>query len=250
MNMHPISDNELVLYFYRDGLDARRIAEIDDALFAAPELRRRYTALQRLLHEIDAAPVVEPDAEFSQRVWRRLAARIDAQAPRRAWRSRIAALVRVPSLRAAFAAAVLALAVLGGYEAGRLGAPDADERTRTAASRILDAYVAAHLRSTEGLLLTAANSDSAELRAADHDLASALVESNRLYAAAAARDGNTRLADFLRQLEPVLIELANRPRDAPVQSIEDLRGYLRETDLLFKVRATEARLGAAETHRT
>jgi len=33
-----ISDNELILYFYRDGLDARRIDEIDDALFAVPAL--------------------------------------------------------------------------------------------------------------------------------------------------------------------------------------------------------------------
>jgi hypothetical protein len=42
--MNTISDNDLILYFYRDGLDAGRIREIDDALFASPDLRARYTA--------------------------------------------------------------------------------------------------------------------------------------------------------------------------------------------------------------
>jgi len=102
---------------------------------------------------------------------------------------------------------------------------------------------------TEGLLLTASNSDSAELLAGNRELAQTLVESNRLYALAAARSGNARLADFLRQLEPVLLELANQPADASVQSIDGLRDYLRKTDLLFQVRATQARIDAADKHK-
>ncbi len=61
-------------------------------------------------------------------------------------------------------------------------------------------------------------------------------------AAAAARAGNTALADFLRQMEPVLIVLANPPRGGGIQVREGLREYVRESDLLFKVRAAEARL--------
>ena len=117
-------------------------------------------------------------------------------------------------------------------------------------ARVLDAYVADHLRSTEGLLLTAANTDSNELDAGNRELAAALVESNRLYALAAARAGNARLGDFLRQLEPVLLELANRPADAPIESREGLREYLRKTDLLFQVRATQARIDNAGKHKT
>jgi len=96
----------------------------------------------------------------------------------------------------------------------------------------------------------AANSDSADLRSGNADLAATLVDSNRLYAAAAARSGNTRLADFLRQLEPVLIELANQPADASVESVEGLRDYLRKTDLLFQVRATQARMEPQGKHKT
>jgi hypothetical protein len=118
------------------------------------------------------------------------------------------------------------------------------------AANVLDTYVAEHLRATEGLLLTAVNSDSTELHAGNRDLAATLVDSNRLYALAAARSGNTRLADFLRQLEPVLLELANQPADASIQSTDGLRDYLRKTDLLFQVRATQARIDAAGKHRT
>ncbi len=82
------------------------------------------------------------------------------------------------------------------------------------------------------------------------ELAQSLVESNRLYALAAARAGNARLADFLRQLEPVLLSLANQTGTATVQSSEDLRRFLDATDLLFQVRATEARLDRDGKRRT
>jgi hypothetical protein len=144
------------------------------------------------------------------------------------------------------ATCLLALAVGIGYYAGRSSAT----HESAMAARVLDAYVAEHLRATEGLLLTAANSDSNDLHASNSDVAATLVESNRLYAAAAARAGNTRLADFLRQLEPVLIDLANQPADASIQSRDGLRDYLRKTDLLFQVRATQARIDSAGKHKT
>ena len=255
--VEPISDNELILYFYRDGLQSQRVDQIDDALFASTELRLRYTQLQQLLHEVDAGPAIEPDAQFSQRIWQRLATRIATQAPSRrnwlaGWRERLRL---APAPRLAFAAScALALAVAMGYYAGRSSAPGADVAatanagSNAMAAHVLDAYVSNHLRATEGLLMTAANSDSAQLQTGNRDLAATLVASNRLYALAATRSGNTRLAEFLRQLEPVLLELANQSDDAPVQSLDGLRDYLRKTDLLFQVRATQARIDEAGRH--
>ena len=256
--MDTISDNDLILHFYRDGLDAGRIREIDDALFASPDLRARYTRLQQMLHAVDAEPAPEPDAQFSDRLWQRLDARIAASAsPVRlqGWRARLFDLLHSLLVqRAAFAGAcVLLLAIGVGFYAGRSTAPEPDEiaqtRANAMATRILDAYVAEHLRATEGLLLTAVNSDDAGL-VGNRDLAASLVDSNRLYAQAATRSGNTRLADFLRQLEPVLLELANQSPDTSVQSIDGLRDYLKKTDLLFQVRATQARIDAAGKHST
>ena len=254
--MNPIRDNDLILFHYRDGLDAGRIAQVEAALGADPDLRVRYASLQRMLGAVDTVPPVDVDADFAARVWRRLEQRIENAAParaRRRWRERLHDLLHsLRSPRFAMAATcLLAIAVGIGYYAGRSSAlrePPAHDGAM--AARVLDAYVVDHLRATEGLLLTAANSDSMNLRSGNADLAATLVDSNRLYAAAAARSGNTRLADFLRQLEPVLIELANQPADASVESVEGLRDYLRKTDLLFQVRATQARMEPQGKHKT
>jgi hypothetical protein len=211
-----------------------------------------------MLHAVDAEPAPEPDAQFSNRVWQRLDAQIAAMQrsqPSTGLRTRLLELLHsllVP--RAAFAAACMLLLAIGvGFYAGRSTAPQPDEiaqtRANAMATRVLDAYVAEHLRATEGLLLTAVNSDDTGL-VGNRDLAASLVDSNRLYAQAATRSGNTRLADFLRQLEPVLLELANQSPDASVQSIDGLRDYLKKTDLLFQVRATQARIDAAGKHST
>lgn len=259
--MKTISDDDLVLYHYRDGLDATRIAEIELALSRDAGLHARHQALTRTLGQVgtDATPAL--DEAFEQRLWHALAPRIDAIRPPLQVRLREWLQGLAPP-RAAWAGAAALLVALGlGYYAGRSGAPAggpmpgplpaqvAGSQPQEAAARVLAAYVSEHLRATEGLLLTASNADSAAIRAGNREVAHALVDSNRLYALAAARAGNLRLADFLRQLEPVLLDLANQPADASIESTEGLREYLRKTDLLFQVRATQAQVESAETNR-
>jgi hypothetical protein len=258
--MSSITDDDLVLYHYRDGLDAEHIAQITTALATSPELRERYAAIERAVAHFGQDETA-PDPDLGQRLWRRLEPQLKeagvitsaSSARKRASITEHSALNRlrawlVPTqLRTAFvAAAVLVIAISAGFLLGRQSVtvtpPVASTAADAAAARVLDAYVAANLRTTERVLLTASNSGDASLLEGNRELAQSLVDSNRLYALAAARAGNTRLADFLRQLEPVLLSLANQPGAAAVQSSEDLRRFLDTTDLLFQVRATEARL--------
>ncbi|HEX5122476.1 MAG TPA: hypothetical protein VFV97_04445 [Rhodanobacteraceae bacterium] len=251
--MNPISDEDLVLYHYRDGLDAAALADIAAALDASDELRARYAALERTLARVDTLPVPEPDAGFNARLWRNLEPRLQTRklVERTSWLERLHAWLTPPRLAFAGAACALALALGIGFYAGRQSAPEAPvASTQAAAARVLDAYVAEHLRATEGVLMTASNSDSTTLLDSNRELAASLVESNRLYALAATRAGNTQLADFLRQLEPILISLANQPTSPSIEPAQGLRDYLRSTDLLFQVRATEARLDKPAPRKT
>lgn len=252
--MNTISDDDLVLYHYRDGLDDTQLARIRDALAVSADVRARYAALERLLARVDAEPGPEPDASFNARLWHKLQPHLHPRhVDRRAsWLDTLYAWLTPPRLAFAGACAI-AVAIGIGFYAGRRSAPDAPLVASTAdaaSARVLDAYVAAHLRATEGVLMTASNSDSADILVGNRELAAQLVEANRLYALAAARAGNTPLADFLRQIEPVLISLANPSPSESVQPSEGLRKYLEATDLMFQVRAAEARLDRNGTHRT
>lgn len=254
--MNPITDDDLVLYHYRDGLDADRIAQITAALASSQTLRERYAAIERAVSHFGQDEIA-PAPDLNARLWRKLEpelqkAGITARSSARAdanvsFLNCLRTWLAPTQLWPAFAAStVIVVAISAGFLVGRqsvtVSPPVASVDGDTGAARVLEAYVAANLRATESVLLTASNSDDASLLEGNRELAQSLVESNRLYALAAARDGNTRLADFLRQLEPVLISLANQPGTAAVQSSEDLRHFLDATDLLFQVRAIEARL--------
>jgi len=241
--MNPITEDDLVLYHYRDGLDDARAREIERALASDADLRAQLSSIEAALDAAGRDPIPEPTADFEQRVWARIAARVEP-VPLRP--KRAAALARPLAI-----AAMLVLAIGLGYALGRREppAPTVAVEPPQVADRILAAYVAKHLQSTEGLLMTATNNDDAELAKANRELAAALVESNRLYASAATRSGNARLAEFLHRLEPVLIDLANQPAGAGIGSGAGLRDYLDQTDLLFEVRATKARIDPAGSHR-
>ena len=260
--MDTIRDSDLILYHYRDGLDVAALAAIAQALHDSTGLRARYAALCATLDAVDAQPLPVPDAAFEQRLWQGFDARLAAESAVRepAAHARSAGTARNRDTHAGrrrgvlrYAATALALvAALGiGFLAGRQPGQPLPPQTPLAAAdagklsaRVLDAYVAAHLRETEGVVLTAVNSDDTDLLAGNRELAAGLIDSNRLYAQAATRAGNARLANFLQQLEPLLIELANPPGADPIQGSEGLRDYVDKSDVLFQLRATQARIEA------
>ena len=273
-----IRDDDLILYHYRDGLTPERLREIDAALAASPELAARYQALRQVLAAADADALPPYDPDLEARLWQRLQPRLHDTAPP------ATASVALPTARAqsaharprgrlrAWGAGLAATAVLGlavtlpfarrdtppaaplavqpAAPAPALADTAANAPNR-AADRVLDAYVAGHLRSTEGLLLSVVNNDGGALAPMDPDYVRELVDDNRLYAAAASERGDRALAGFLRSLEPTLIELANRRPSQGIEKENALRDYVDGNDLVFQVRAVEARLqqrsGAAAT---
>ncbi len=240
--MNPITDAELLLFHYRDGLDADRHAQIEDELLFDAALRRRLSALRDTLSAVDAHwPPVAADDGLEARVWARLAPQLSPRrVQRRGWTRLVEWLALPAAPRLALAGLVVA-ALAVGFLLGRQAPPVRDPATPPtallgddAASRVLAGYLADHLQQTERALLVA--SHSPRDGAAAIDLAASLVDANRLYALAAERAGKPALAQFLRELEPVLVELGSAPGAVDA----DLALQIREHDLPFKTRAAAA----------
>jgi len=71
-----ISDDELLLYYYRDGLDAAERARIGKVLSEEPEVARRMQGLVARLDAAAALPEVPVPAEVQK-----LASRVGARGP-------------------------------------------------------------------------------------------------------------------------------------------------------------------------
>ena len=235
----PVGDEELLLCHWGDpALDPARRRAIRDALELDPALRSRLRDLVAAL-EAQARSLAPPELprDYEARLWSRLAPRLEprpVQASRRPWSVVLRDWLGGPGLpRLAFAASlVLALGVGIYVGRGQLPAAPAITLADDAAQRVLAAYLNAHLESTERVLLVAANSpDEYQTSQA---LARELLSSNRLYAAAARRAGRPQLAAFLRQIEPVLLELARGDEPGAVGA------RIRDEDLPFKARAAAA----------
>jgi hypothetical protein len=218
--MNPVSDEDLVLYHYRDGMPRERLAEIEDALFADDALRRRY---ERLRAELNAAggafAVAPPDAGFEARIWRGVRGAL----PREPVGARLSRwLAPREGGRLAFAFTVLAALALGWFLGRNGDAPapvpvaQAPLLERDAGERVLAAYLARHFETTERALLIAANGDVDDATA--RELAQQLVASNRLYASAAQRANRPQLAHDEAGIAPAELRESIRARDLPFKA--------------------------------
>lgn len=263
--MKTIGDDELVLYYYRDGLDVARRAEIAATLAKDARLSQRLARLRSVLDAaaLDRAP--EPDSGLSARIADAVlhragvedrqttpgqampAAAAPTRPPRRFGRRQL-------SLRWLGGALAASLLLGVGFYAGQHSAPPAPpwaiEPHVVSAERIYRATMANHLGSTQRLLLTAVNGDERVLAEGNAAVARALLDEHRLYLAVAQRRGDRRLAVLLQELEPILIELANPSSGGDISSRKGLEGFVEHQDLIFQVRAAEAGLTARSTTRT
>lgn len=223
---HEISDDELLLFHLGESLGLERMDAIACQLAIDPELAARYALLRRMLAASNVALAqAEPDAGFEQRVWSRLAPQLQRPARAPWWQRWGWPLLAVAASAGLMVSVTLQL---------RAPAPPPITLATDASERVLAAHVARHLAQTERVLTVAGNGGIG----ADA-LAAALIDSNRLYAAAAQRAGQTQLAQFLGDLEPILRELANAGAANDLGGADLVREEIRSRDLMFRLRALE-----------
>ena len=228
-----ISDDDLLLYHYRELDDAER-ARIGAALAGQPDLARRLHSLVARLDAAAAMPEV-PVPEATQQRW--LAALQSAAtetrakpAPRR---------FSGPRLLQLAAAAVLVLALVVTFQVMQPPPPPIASNPPPEATDA-SAYengLKFHLASTERRLASL-GSATPEERAR---MIEAIIGQNRIYAVAAERAGEPQLARVLRAFNPILEGLAQGRGDSTAADIAQLS---------FELRVMQARLGAsaASTH--
>jgi hypothetical protein len=217
-----ISDDDLLLYYYRDGLDATERARIGTALAEQPELARRLHRLVAQLDTVADLPEVPVPPHIQQR-WENALGRL---APAKS-KPRLFAAFHWQAAAAAGVAVVLLVTV-------QLLLRSPQQQPIADATPVQSAYERGlrwHLASTEQGLAEL-NEAQPEERAR---LIATIVEQNRLYALAAERANEPQLARVLRAFTPILEGLAVEPGDASASDVAQLS---------FELRVMQARLKA------
>lgn len=200
-----ISDDELLLYHYGDGLETARRAEITALLHSDLDVARRYQQLRAELSALPA-PGTSAASAAAQARWR---LRLDQRA------AVVAAPRRDGLWRLAFAGATLVLlgVAIGTRvsEQASVAAPQAVDIAATSDPATASPALARGLHSYLGDARLVLADLPANEPAARRELVDQMIEQNRAYARAALAQGDDRLARALRAFEPVLLALAESP---------------------------------------
>jgi hypothetical protein len=238
-----ISDNDLLLYYYRDGLDAAERERIASALSEQPELAAR---LHRLVAQLDAAAATPevPVPEHVQERWRAALSRASTReaAPAEKPRRELFSTFRWQIATAALAGVLLVVSVRVAMQSAPNGLDTTPSPVQTAAVGATDASayergLRFHLANTESQLATLDTaSDEERIR-----LIETIIAQNRLYAIAAERADEPQLARVLRAFTPILERLADNSGDAAAGEIAQLN---------FEMKVMQARLAATTSNRS
>lgn len=224
----PITDEQLLLYHYRDGLDTVERARIAEALIEQPGMASR---LQALVARLDAVAI--PDVPVPAHTLRRWHAAIENEAMR-ASGERAPRVPGWPGL-AVVSAAVVAIAVL--LFDRRIDGNHSEPQPIVAANETsrCECGLQWHLAAAERQLADVSTTSGEERTA----LIDAVIAQNRMYAIAAERAGDQRLAGALRSFTPILERLAEEDAGSSESAAQ-------MAQLSFELRVMQARL-AAET---
>jgi hypothetical protein len=249
--MRNITDDDLTLLYYGEHEDPALAAMVAES----EVLSARYDALCAELELADAYLPPKRGEDYGSEVWQRISPRLDGDAvkagnPVKAWWSSIFQ----PRFSLAGALSMVLVAVLA-FTLGRNGgqeidsSPESPENGTSVAmagidpGRLLTHSVSGHLEQVNLVLTQFAN--SAESDASEASYATDMLVANRLYRQAAVTAGNHKLASFLADLEPLLIELAYGAQSGSRATRERMQQEVRD-GLLFRVRVMNKQLNKPE----
>lgn len=258
--MNHLSQEELILHYYREP-DAG-----SEHLGDCAECRDELARLARVLDQVNAIEVPEPEEDYEARVWNRLS-----------WRLRGEKRKSRNVTRWLAAAAMIVVAFLTGLLLNRKDAQPAqvaDTGTatqqhpaatpvkttvaagaQTAASnahpgagtqqqrdRILLVVVGDHFDESERMLveLTNLTPDGDTDIGNEQKRAEELLASNRLYRRTATDRGEDNVATLLDELEPVLMQIAHSPSQVSADELRRMQKRVEAKGLVFKLRVVRA----------
>lgn len=250
--MKMITDEDLTLLYYGEHEDPALAVTVAESA----ELSARYEALCAELKLADAyQPPLRGD-DYGAEVWQRISAHLDGETSG-TWNRLgqwLASFVQPRfSLAGALSIAlVAALAFMLGRNGGPVAGNDPEPSTGMAgvtavdinSDRLLNHSVTAHLEQINILLTQFVNTSETSADETGH--VTDLLVANRLYRQAAAAQGDQKLAAFLADLEPLLIELAYQAQTGSAATRERMRQEV-ENGLLFRVRVMNQQLGKSVT---
>jgi hypothetical protein len=213
--------------------------ELTDAFYArlrplhlkeCAECRAAFDRLKDILDSVRDYPVPARGPAYGAEVWTRLLPQLPPPKPRPAW-------LRWWTLAPALASLLL-IAFLAGMLTERRQSQGFSAGER---QRVLLAAMSRHLERSQIVLAQVANATPATLDLADEqDRARDLVEENRLLRQTAAHFGDARDTALLEELERVLLDIANSPRQLSAPELERLQSRIDGEGLLFKLRVTSS----------
>lgn len=228
--MNHLSEEQLVLLYYGESAEA---GAIDQHLGECEACRTEFRALQLVLNTVDSAPVPDRGADYGQQVWQRIEKRIGHGVGKRKTRLFAQWWIWAPAMSAL---------LVGAFFIGRITHKPATTevaKNQQIRERILMVAVGDHLERSQMVLaeLTNAPDRKGKLDISDErQMASELLDDNRLYRQTARTTGNAAVANVLDDLERVLLEIAHSPTEVSSSQLDDLRQQIESRGLLFKVR--------------
>lgn len=249
--MNKITDDDLTLLFYGEHDDPQLAARVA----TSDELSARFDALSAELKLVDAYHPPHRGSDYGAEVWQQISPRLSEERKGSSGRVRnwLAAIAQ-PRFSLAGALSIALVAMLA-FMLGRNGTQDGIDQSLNPvngttialagidSNRLLTHSVSSHLEQVNLVLTQFAN--SSETRSSEAEYATDMLVANRLYRQAATTQGNHKLAAFLSELEPILIELAYEAQSGSQATRERMQKEVRN-GLLFRVRVMNNQLNKPE----